>query len=139
MSRLTRLGSVVLVVAVVVVSALVGSGNREVTIRNLAVGDCFMLAGDEIENGALSFELIDCDDALDSAASGLGTAAFVLEVGQLAESGAAYPMEKELLALVDERCDPFLDVAPSVLPLLPDSEAWEVAAGPYACLSVSLG
>ncbi len=139
MSRLTRLGSAVLVVAVVVVSALVGSGNREVTIRNLAVGDCFMLAGDEIENGALSFELIDCDDALDSAASGLGTAAFVLEVGQLAESGAAYPMEKELLALVDERCDPFLDVAPSVLPLLPDSEAWEVAAGPYACLSVSLG
>ena len=139
MSRLTGLGSAVLVVAVVVVSALVGSGNREVTIRNLAVGDCFMLAGDEIENGALSFELVDCDDALDSAASGLGTAAFVLEVGQLAESGAAYPMEKELLALVDERCDPFLDVAPSVLPLLPDSEAWEVAAGPYACLSVSLG
>ena len=139
MPRLTRLGSVVLVVGVVVVFALVGSRNREVTIRNLAVGDCFMLTGDEIENGALSFELIDCDDALDSAASGLGIAAFVLEVGQLAESGAAYPMEKELLALVDERCAPFLDVAPSVLPLLPDSEAWEVAAGPYACLSVSLG
>jgi len=139
MSRLIRLGGVGLVVAVVVVFALFGSRNREVTIRNLAVGDCFMLTGDEIENGALSFQLIDCDDALDSAASGLGVAAFVLEVGQLAEPGARYPTEKELLALADERCAPFFDVAPSVLPLLPDSEAWEVAAGPYACLSVSLG
>lgn len=139
MSRVTRLGGFVLVVTVVGVFALIGSQNREVTIQDLAIGDCFVFSDDDMKNGALSYELVGCDEALDLAANGFGTAAFVLEVGQLAEPNATYPTETELLELVDERCDPFLEVAPSVLPLLPDSEAWEAAGGPYACLSVSLG
>ena len=126
-------------VAVVAVFALIGSQNREVTIQDLAIGDCFVLSDDDIWNGAFSFDLISCDEALDSAANGLGVAAFVLDVGRLAEAGGKYPAETELLEMVDERCDAFVEVAPSVLPLLPDSEAWESAAGPYACLSVSLG
>ena len=41
--------------------------------------------------------------------------------------------------LIDERCDEFKSTVPAVLPLVPDETAWNVAGGPYACLSVSTG
>jgi hypothetical protein len=139
MSRIGRLVGVLVLVLIVIGFALVGAGSREVAIHDLVVGDCFLLNDGDINVGIKALNLIPCDDALDQAAAGGGVAAYVLEVGRLAGSDDPYPTEDELLALVDRQCSEFTDVSPAVLPLLPDAEAWESAAGPFACLSVSLG
>ena len=139
MSRIGRLVGVLVLFAIVVGFALVGARSREVTIQDLVVGDCFLLADNDINVGVRTLNLIPCNDALDLAAAVGGVAAYVLDVGRLAGSDAPYPTERELLALVDRKCNAFTEVSPAVLPLLPDAEAWVSAAGPFACLSVSLG
>ena len=68
-----------------------------------------------------------------------GVAAYVLKVGTLDESSSQFPTAKDLLQMVDERCDEFALTVPAILPLVPDEIAWNVAGGPYACLSVSAG
>ncbi|MEC7174071.1 MAG: hypothetical protein VXW34_00535, partial [Actinomycetota bacterium] len=68
-----------------------------------------------------------------------GLAAYVLEVGTIDESSLQFPTAEDLLLMVDERCDEFKSTVPAVLPLVPDETAWNVAGGPYACLSVSTG
>lgn len=139
MSRVGRISAVIFFVAMIVGVALLGAGNNKVTIADLSIGDCFLFRNEEVQSGLTSFDLVACDEALDSAAAGGVVAAYVLDVGQLAESDTAYPSDADLLALADLRCQQFSEVSPAVIPLLPDADAWNAANGPYACLSISLG
>jgi hypothetical protein len=133
-------GAVIAVTVIVIVSfAMIGSSQRDVTIQDLAVGDCFFLAEDDIGLSITSFLLAECDDVLERSSSGGGVAAFVLKVGILDESSLRFPSAEELLQIVDERCNEVALTVPAILPLVPDEAAWNVAGGPYACLSVSTG
>ena len=139
MSRVVGGAAIAVVVAVILSFAVIGSSQRDVTIQDLAVGDCFFLAEDDFGLSITSFSLADCDDVLKRATSGQGLAAYVLEVGTIDESSLQFPTAEDLLLMVDERCDEFKSTVPAVLPLVPDETAWNVAGGPYACLSVSTG
>jgi hypothetical protein len=126
-------------VAVIVSFAVIGSSQRDLTIRDLTVGDCFFLSENDIGLPITSFSLAECDDVLERASSGGGVAAYVLKVGVLDGSSSQFPTPEALLQMVDERCEKFALTVPAILPLVPDETAWNVAGGPYACLSVSTG
>ena len=139
MSRVVGGAAIAVAVAVIVSFAVIGSSQRDVTIQDLAAGDCFFLPKDDIGLSITSFSLAECEDVLKRASSGGGVAAYVLKVGTLDESSSQFPTAEDLLHMVDERCDEFALTVPAILPLVPDETAWNVAGGPYACLSVSTG
>lgn len=139
MSRVVGGAAVAVTVAMIVSFALIGASQRHVTIQNLTVGDCFFLPENNIGLSITSFSLAECDDVLERASSGGGVAAYVLKVGVLHGSSSQYPTAQELLQMVDERCEKFVSTVPAILPLVPDETAWNVAGGPYACLSISPG
>ncbi|HBU76170.1 MAG TPA: hypothetical protein DEB38_07850 [Acidimicrobiaceae bacterium] len=139
MSRVVGGAAIAVTVAVIVSFALIGSSQRDVTIQDLTVGDCFFLPENDIGLSITSFPLAECGDVLERASSGGGVAAYVLKVGVLNGSSSQFPTAEELLQMVDERCEKFVLTVPAILPLVPDETAWNVAGGPYACLSVSPG
>lgn len=139
MSRIVGGAVIAVTVVAIVLFVVLGSSQRDITIQDLAVGDCFFVAEDVIGMSITSFSLAECDDVLKRASSGGGVAAYVLKVGTLDESSSRFPMAEELLQMVDERCNEFALTVPAILPLVPDETAWNIAGGPYACLSVSTG
>ena len=120
MSRVVSGAAIAVAVAVIVSFAVIGSSQRDVTIQDLAAGDCFFLPEDDIGLSITSFSLAECDDVLKRASSGGGVAAYVLKVGTLDESSSQFPTAKDLLQMVDERCDEFALTVPAILPLVPD-------------------
>lgn len=138
MSRVVGVAVVAVTAALIASFAVLGSLQRDITIQDLTVGDCFFIAEDDIGMSITSFSLAECDVVIERASSGGGVAAYVLKVGILNES-SRFPASEEVLQMVDERCNEFALTVPAILPLVPDEIAWNIAGGPYACLSVSTG
>ncbi|MFP5488395.1 MAG: hypothetical protein ACLGHQ_08835 [Acidimicrobiia bacterium] len=134
-------GLVTLVAAAVLALAAVLSLSNQTSWTDLAVGDCFDLAGaiadaDGDLAAVMAVDTMACDEPHD---------AQVVAIGELNPDGdREYPDDQALFAEVDAAClarvpDRVDPGTYGIVPIGPDERTWQGRSGRFACVAVVVG
>ena len=123
-----------------VVGVLVTMSRGGTSLFELGVGDCFVLAALEPEEGSETATLGDVDP-IDCAEPHI---AEVVATGSLnPDQSRAHPGDEVLLGEVETLCQPLSAGAEAhgfgIVPVIPNEASWEPRGGPYLCIAVAFG